>query len=187
MKTDYLTLLDLSFRHTSIHDVENVPSAIEKNISIDIFINYRNPRQKNATLFGCAKFYLNSFEYSENLICNRGIIVQLDENTPLELGILKISVQLGCGRLYFGKEFLNSIQLHNVSPIILDSDDSACQSSDFVDKEAVVDHRKPERIQEVTRKAPRSPKKSILKPVQSISKPVEEKVLNFVVFTSFFY
>ncbi|KAH0818017.1 hypothetical protein GEV33_004773 [Tenebrio molitor] len=51
-----------------------------------------------------------------------------------DLGGLKISVQLGCGRLYFGKEFIDAITNNKENSMVLGSDDLSSCGSDIVDK-----------------------------------------------------
>lgn len=144
---------DITFRQISIHDVDNICTAINENISITFNINYRNSKQKSASRLGCAKFYFSTFDLTRNLTCNRGLIVQLNDSTPVVLGVLKISVQLGCGRLYFGKEFLQAVNTNNTKSIVLDSDDSACQSA----KSAPIVHKRNERM---TKEPPKNEQKS---------------------------
>lgn len=74
-------------------------------------------RQKGSLPIGYAKFNFGSFENTKYLTCNQELTL-LDNNAPISLGKLKITIQLGCGKLYFGKEFIG-MQINNLLELLL--------------------------------------------------------------------
>lgn len=96
----------INFKQVTIHDVKNFDKCNLDECEIKIKISYRTQRQKNASTLGFAKFNLGSFLLSKNLVCSRNLSVFLNENSPIIVGYLKVSLSLGCGRLYFGQEFI---------------------------------------------------------------------------------
>ncbi|CAH0561232.1 unnamed protein product [Brassicogethes aeneus] len=112
----------INFKQTTLHDITNIENINLHKCDLKFKITYKNNKQKTSALLGYAIFHFNCFEVSKNLTSSRGLSIILNEKTPIVLGILKVSLQLGCGRLYFGKEFIDAI--NDVNSLNLDSDDS---------------------------------------------------------------
>ncbi|KAJ8937561.1 hypothetical protein NQ314_011796 [Rhamnusium bicolor] len=117
----------INFKQVTIHDVRNLDKLNLDKLEIKFKISQRTAKQKHAGILGFAKFNLGSFLLSKYLTCGRGLSIFLNENTPIVVGTLKVSLQLGCGRLYFGQEFIDAVSTTKRNSVILDSDDSANQ------------------------------------------------------------
>lgn len=96
----------INFKQITIHDVKNLDKCNLDECEIKVKISYRTQKQKNASTLGFAKFNFDSFLISKNLTCNRNLSVYLTESSPIVVGYLKVSLSLGCGKLYFGQEFI---------------------------------------------------------------------------------
>jgi hypothetical protein len=96
----------ITFKQTSIHDLGSFNKIKLEDAVITFRLSFRNFKQKQPVSLGVAKFNFSSFEVTKNFACNQELTLRLSDNTPIVVGGLKISVQLGCGRLYFGKEFI---------------------------------------------------------------------------------
>ncbi|KAJ8945065.1 hypothetical protein NQ318_005245, partial [Aromia moschata] len=117
----------VNFKQVTIQDVKGLDKLDLEGQELKFKISYRTARQKTASLLGVARFSLGSFLCSKNLTCHRGLAVFLNENSPIVVGTLKVSLQLGCGRLYFGQEFIDAINSTKRNSVVLDSDDSTNQ------------------------------------------------------------
>lgn len=105
----------IQFKQSSVHDVIHLDSLELNKFNINFIISCRTQKQKGLFAIGLATFNLSSFEITKYLTCNQELAIMLDCDAPIILGTLKISAQLGCGKLYFGKEFVGIIQnLYNV-------------------------------------------------------------------------
>lgn len=89
----------------SMHEVVHLDKINLKTLNITFHINCRMQRQKGSLAIGFATFNFGSFENTKYLTCNQELTL-LDNNAPIAVGNLKITIQLGCGKLYFGKEFI---------------------------------------------------------------------------------
>lgn len=93
------------FKQISVHDI-NLNEVNLDGIDLKFYISFRSFKQKSNISLGCAKFNFSLFETNKNLTCTKDLNICLNESTPLVMGTLKVSIQMGCGRLYFGKEFM---------------------------------------------------------------------------------
>lgn len=57
---------------------------------------------------GVAKFNFGVFNTSKNASCGKSLPIYLDENSSISVGNIKVTIQLGAGKLYFGQEFLGN-------------------------------------------------------------------------------
>ncbi|KAG5899964.1 hypothetical protein JTB14_034535 [Gonioctena quinquepunctata] len=117
----------INFKQVAIHEIKSLDKVNLGNCDIQFRVSFRNCKQKNAVLLGFAKFNFEEFLFTKSLSCSRGLVVFLNESSPISVGILKLSLQLGCGRLYFGQEFIDALVSTNKDPVVLDSDDSTNQ------------------------------------------------------------
>ncbi|KAJ8982704.1 hypothetical protein NQ317_004511 [Molorchus minor] len=102
----------INFKQVSIHDVKNFDKLNLEEHNLSFKLSYRTSKQKSATVLGFA---------------SKGLSVFLGDRSPIVVGTLKVSLQLGCGRLYFGQEFIDAIKSTKRNSVVLDSDDSATQ------------------------------------------------------------
>lgn len=100
----------INFRHIEIHNVLALDKVNLNDVEISFILNYRTLKNKSFNLLGVAKFNFGSFLTSKYLSCSRALPVFFTEKIPIAVGSLKVSLQLGCGRLYFGQEFIGMLQ-----------------------------------------------------------------------------
>lgn len=62
-------------------------------------------KQKRSNIIGYVTFHMDSFEVTKNLCCIQEFPIISED---FVLGTLKMTLQLGCGRMYFGKEFVGN-------------------------------------------------------------------------------
>ncbi|RZC39019.1 C2 domain-containing protein 3 [Asbolus verrucosus] len=126
----------IAFKQTSVHDIPNLSKVKLDDLAIKFRLCFRNFKQKHPISLGFARFNFNSFEVMKNFTCSQELAFKLNESTPLVVGALRLSVQLGCGRLYFGKEFIggDAITNNKENSIALGSDDLSSSDSDIVEK-----------------------------------------------------
>lgn len=118
----------IHFKHVSVHEITGLETTNLNKCELKFKLTYRNNKQKNSSLLGFAIFHFNVFEVAKNLTCHRAISIVLNEKVPIVLGTLKLTVQLGCGKLYFGKEFIDAIDSNDINSVALGSDDSATKT-----------------------------------------------------------
>ncbi|KAI4462560.1 hypothetical protein MML48_4g00012375 [Holotrichia oblita] len=97
------------FKQISQHDIANLDDIDLAAVNIKFQISCRTLKQKSSNILGCATFNLASFLNSKHLSLNQTLLVMLNNEVPIVIGTLKVSLQLGCGQLYFGKEFIDAI------------------------------------------------------------------------------
>ncbi|KAF5284565.1 hypothetical protein FQR65_LT02391 [Abscondita terminalis] len=98
---------EIFFKHTSIHDIVNFQQLNLSTIELKFQISTRAMKQKRSNILGNATFNMRLFEITKNMSCTEHLPIISDD---FVLGTLKITVQLGCGRIYFGKEFVEFIE-----------------------------------------------------------------------------
>lgn len=89
-----------------MHDVSNLNKISLRNVDITFKISCRTLKQKETNVLGFAKFNLETVELSKYVSCSQRLPITLSEDSPVVIGHLKVFVKFGCGRLYFGKEFV---------------------------------------------------------------------------------
>nr|CAI5849123.1 unnamed protein product [Callosobruchus analis] len=118
----------VSFKHVSIHNIQNLTSVGLDQINLEFKICYRCPKQKSSYILGCTKFSFGEFIESKGLTCSRNLSVFISNKTPIVIGTLKLSVQLGCDRLYFGQEFIDAIKSSELEEAISLENDASTSS-----------------------------------------------------------
>lgn len=78
-------------------------------VNIKFQVSCRTLKKKSSDILGYAIFNIGSFLNSKHLSINQNLPVMLNSEAPIIIGTLKVSLQLGCGQLYFGKEFIGKI------------------------------------------------------------------------------
>ncbi|XP_017783933.1 PREDICTED: uncharacterized protein LOC108567779 [Nicrophorus vespilloides] len=106
------------FKQISIHDVTNIDSMNLEAVDLVFQVSSRTLKQKGQNILGQARFNMGSFLSTKYFNCNQELVVWLINDAPIMLGTIKINLQLGCGRLYFGKEFLDSISIDKQNSIL---------------------------------------------------------------------
>lgn len=106
----FLLFIVIHFKQSTIHEIVHLDSLELNRLNIKFTISCRTQRQKGAFTIGIAKFLMSCFENTKYLTSNQELAILLDCEAPITLGTLKISVQLGCDKLYFGKEFIGIIR-----------------------------------------------------------------------------
>lgn len=94
------------FKHVALHNLKHLTDLNICNTLIQFKITFRGYAQKQFHLLGCATFNFGELLLQKNLTCYKGLSLEINNNTPIVVGTLKVLFQLGCGRLYFGPEFI---------------------------------------------------------------------------------
>lgn len=102
----HLLFLEINFQHTSIHDIMNLLEVKLQNTEIKFQVSSRTMKQKRGNILGTATFNMSSFEVTKYLSYSHAFPIMSED---FSLGTLKVTLQLGCGRMYFGKEFVGTI------------------------------------------------------------------------------
>ncbi|KAK5643591.1 hypothetical protein RI129_007436 [Pyrocoelia pectoralis] len=97
---------EIYFKHSSIHDIANLLQFNLKTIDIKFQVSSRTMKQKRANVLGSATFNMSLFEITKNVSYTDDFPIISED---FVLGTVKITLQLGCGRMYFGKEFVEFI------------------------------------------------------------------------------
>lgn len=94
------------FKTLSVHDVVNLDKICLRDVNVTFKISCRTLKQRETNVLGVAKFNLGAVELSKYVSCSQRLPVTLDEDSPVVIGHLKVFIKFGCGKLYFGKEFV---------------------------------------------------------------------------------
>lgn len=86
--------------------MENLNVVNLEEVDVVFNITARTLRQKKSIILGAAKFNLIEVCNSPFLSCLQEVPVFLTGDSPIVVGIIRIQLQLGCDRIYFGKEFI---------------------------------------------------------------------------------
>ncbi|KAK9878727.1 hypothetical protein WA026_023604 [Henosepilachna vigintioctopunctata] len=105
-----LTTEAILFKQTSVHNIENVDHINLQGIEMKFRISCRMMKQKNATLLGCATFKFEKFYSTSSLTCIEELPIIYNDNLPIVVGKLRILLEMGYGKVYFGKEFIASLK-----------------------------------------------------------------------------
>lgn len=89
-----------------MHDITNLDRIALRDVDVTFRVSCRTLKQKETNVLGVAKFNLGAVELSKYVSCSQRLPITLNEDSPVVVGHLKVFVKLGCGRLYFGKEFV---------------------------------------------------------------------------------
>ncbi|KAF5286741.1 hypothetical protein FQA39_LY04163 [Lamprigera yunnana] len=97
---------EIYFKHTSVHEITNLQQLDLNSIEIKFQVSSRMMKQKKPNVLGYATFNMRLFEITKDM-CYMEYLPILSED--FILGTIKITIQLGCGKLYFGKEFVDFV------------------------------------------------------------------------------
>ncbi|XP_025835098.1 C2 domain-containing protein 3-like [Agrilus planipennis] len=101
----------INFKQSHVHDVINLNEVNLKAIDLKFKVSSRSPNQKLSCILGTAVFNLGLLEISKNLSCTQDL--PINGEIPINVGYLNVSIQFGCGRLYFGKEFIDAVTINS--------------------------------------------------------------------------
>lgn len=91
------------FKQSSVFDLR----CFLANAQIQFTVSCRTMRQKGVNVLGVAKLSFKNAQSAKNLSCTLKLPLFLKDESAINVGFLKISVKFGCGRIYFGKEFVD--------------------------------------------------------------------------------
>lgn len=101
-------------KQTNIHSVNNLYNYnLEDHHLIFTIRCKKSPHHKSEHL-GVAKFNFGVFNSSKNASCGKSLPIYLEENSSISVGNIKVTLQLGAGKLYFGQEFLGNSKKNSV-------------------------------------------------------------------------
>lgn len=103
-----LLFVVIHFKQSSTHEVIHLDTLELDRLLIKFTISCRTQKQKGVLTIGTAKFKMSSFENTKYLTSNQELAIMLDCDAPIVLGNLKVTIQLGCDKLYFGREFIGT-------------------------------------------------------------------------------
>lgn len=95
------------FRQQSMHQISNVNMLDLSSIKVEFRVSFRCLKQRTALLIGIATINLGSLITNRFLSSEQELVI-VNENAPVVLGTLKVMLQFGCDKLYFGKEFIGN-------------------------------------------------------------------------------
>ncbi|XP_060531036.1 uncharacterized protein LOC132704799 isoform X2 [Cylas formicarius] len=96
-----------------VHEISNLHELDLHKLEMCFKISCRSKMQKISEPFGVAKIFFSTIEQGENFSVTKNIPIYISEVSPIIVGHLKITIQLGSNRLYFGKEFVGAATLSN--------------------------------------------------------------------------
>lgn len=116
----------ICFKQSCVFDLKCfLPDA-----QIKFTVSCRTIRQKGINVLGVAKFCFTSALLAKNLSCSLKLAVFLKDESAINVGFLKVCVKFGCGRIYFGKEFVNAVFDDEQNNIVDDFSDSSDRETD---------------------------------------------------------
>lgn len=98
-------ILDVHFKHTATYDIANLTRLNKANATIRFQVSCRTIKERKSIALGSANFDISSMALLPDLACSRTLSVSDD---VFVCGSLTVSFELGCGRLYYGKEFIGT-------------------------------------------------------------------------------
>lgn len=101
-----IAILDIQFKQVSLHDVANLDAETLQKSHITFTVSCRTPKQKSINVLGTATFDMSALQLSKYLTVTERLVLYMKQHSPVILGSLKVTIKLGCGKLYFGKEFV---------------------------------------------------------------------------------
>lgn len=147
---------EICFKHTSTHDIVNLQQVNLSAIELKFQISTRAMKQKRSNILGYAVFNMSLFEITKNMCCIEHLPIMSDD---FVLGTIKVTVQLGCGRLYFGKEFVEFIETNrknSVSTVTQKTDVTLDTPSSQTVNSVIFQPNKPKEIYSPTNKVSKS-------------------------------
>ncbi|KAK4880800.1 hypothetical protein RN001_008946 [Aquatica leii] len=135
---------EICFKHTSTHDIVNLQQVNLSAIELKFQISTRAMKQKRSNILGYAVFNM------------KHLPIMSDD---FVLGTIKVTVQLGCGRLYFGKEFVEFIETNrknSVSTVTQKTDVTLDTPSSQTVNSVIFQPNKPKEIYSPTNKVSKS-------------------------------
>lgn len=95
----------IAFKKTFIHNVKNNFSFDEEEY-IKFIVKYKNSINRTFQLLGLTKFSMENLIHKQDLTWSDTLPIYLTEKSPIVIGTLKLTIEMGCGRVFFGKEFI---------------------------------------------------------------------------------
>ncbi|XP_024939739.1 uncharacterized protein LOC107266816 isoform X2 [Cephus cinctus] len=92
------------FNHQAIYDISQSCLSTDLPLKFKIFIRHLN--QRTPTELGVGSIYINEVAKTEYLSMIQKLAIV---NKGIKIGELKVSVELGCERIHFGKHFVDAI------------------------------------------------------------------------------
>ncbi|KAL1509796.1 hypothetical protein ABEB36_004478 [Hypothenemus hampei] len=111
----------INLKHTSVHSVSNLYNCDLEDHDLVFTIRYKRTGQKKSEQLGIAKFNFGYFNNSKTFSTGKTVPIYLNEKSTITIGILKVTVQLGVGKIYFGQEFLDAVSHQDVIYNVQDS------------------------------------------------------------------
>lgn len=109
MNISDLYISAVHFKHTSVHSIQNLDKISLGGIKLKFKITCRTMKQKSVIPIGSGVFNFQKLESCPTLTCTDTIPVNFDNSVPIVLGSLRVTVQMGYGKLYYGNEFIGKL------------------------------------------------------------------------------
>ncbi|ENN76373.1 hypothetical protein YQE_07095, partial [Dendroctonus ponderosae] len=97
-------------RQAFTHSICNLYNCNLKDHDISFVVRFKSSSKKKAEQLVVAKFNFGAFTHSPTASCEKTLPIFFSEDSTISVGTLKVTLQLGAGKLYFGQEFLGMSQ-----------------------------------------------------------------------------
>ncbi|KAH1026500.1 hypothetical protein HUJ05_000163 [Dendroctonus ponderosae] len=159
-------------RQAFIHSICNLYNCNLEDHDISFVVRFKSSSKKKAEQLGVAKFNFGAFTHSPTASCGKTLPIFLSEDSTISVGTLKVTLQLGAGKLYFGQEFLDAV-LNKDSPLESSSSEEIATIAPNTWEERLVCKEKPSSVNKSVEK-PHSAALPQISPIFQCSKTTEK-------------
>lgn len=99
-----ILLVVIYFNNESVHEIP--PSYSKLRLPLKFKLFHRHLNQRTPTEFGLGSICISDAVHSEHLSVTQRLAIV---NKGIKVGELKVTLELGCDRIHFGKEFVGEI------------------------------------------------------------------------------
>ncbi|KAH1019281.1 hypothetical protein HUJ04_009124 [Dendroctonus ponderosae] len=159
-------------RQAFIHSICNLYNCNLKDHDISFVVRFKSSSKKKAEQLVVAKFNFGAFTHSPTASCEKTLPIFFSEDSTISVGTLKVTLQLGAGKLYFGQEFLDAV-LNKDSPLESSSSEEIAAIAPNTWEERLVCKEKPSSVNKSVEK-PHSAALPQISPIFQCSKTTEK-------------
>ncbi|XP_066246951.1 uncharacterized protein [Euwallacea similis] len=108
-------------KQTFVHSVCNLHKCNLEDYDLTFTIRYKSSFQNKSEQLGIAKFNFGVFNNTKNASSGKTLSIYLNEASSISVGSIKVTLQLGAGKLYFGQEFIGAALQRENSAVTVSS------------------------------------------------------------------
>ncbi|XP_066150270.1 uncharacterized protein [Euwallacea fornicatus] len=112
-----------------IHSVCNLHNCNLEEHDLIFIIRYKSSFQNKSEQLGIAKFNFGVFNNTKNASSGKTLSIYLNETSSISVGTIKVTIQLGAGKLYFGQEFIGAALQRENSAVTISSSDEGTEGN----------------------------------------------------------